>query len=170
MGLNAERREIGGHIYEVHQLGAIKARALFVRLTKALGPVLSSLLESTTMSTRKAAALQSFAMAPVIEELALRITEEDFCYLCDVLGECTFLVGDKGQLAKLERKLQDVHFAGRMLDSLKWLGFAIEVNFADFFSLAKSKWVAASAPLENNTSRSPMASTGSSGESSSPSA
>ena len=60
----------------------------------------------------------------------------------------------------------DEHFAGRTADLFKLLFFASKVNFADFFSAWES--VAREMSAKANASPPPQASSGSSGESSSP--
>ena len=123
MAFKTESKIIGGLEYKVSQLGAIKGRTAFLRLVKALGPVVGGLVDP------KGAPRQSLDLADMFGKLAL--TDADLTYFCDIFSEKTFVV--KGsQMPRLDNVFDD-HFAGRYLDMVQWLAFCVQVNFADFF-------------------------------------
>lgn len=115
-----EERVIGDDTLEVTQLGAIKGRAVFVRVLKVIGP-----------------ALTGKDMAGIFAGL----NEEDVTYLCDAFAPMTLVKG-KGQLDKIF----DVYFAGRFLEMFQWLAFCIELNFASFFKGGSALLGAAAVP------------------------
>lgn len=155
MAIQSDKRTIGEHTYRVTQLTALKGRALFTRLVRFLGPAAAGALGSR----RGLGALDKGAL---MSDLATRVTDEELGYFCDVLGECTEIIGASGKAERLDRELFDVHFAGRMLDMFKWLQFALEVNFADFLSVLRRIPDASSTAPAMPQSPSPPASTGTS--------
>lgn len=136
----AQTREIDGITYEVTPLGAIKGSQVFVRLLKVLGPVFTS---------------------KDVGSLFEHLTEEDMNYLREAFAPTTLVMG-KGQLDKIF----DIHFAGQMMSMLKWLFFAMEVNFSDFFAKGNINLSGALGQnLMASTSGSPPVATGPSGAS-----
>lgn len=116
MALKTQEREIDGVKYRVTQLGAVDGRAVLLRLLKAFGP--------------SAAAMLGDNIAEAVAKLNL--SEDDLSYFCQQFGQKTFVVlGDK--TPRLDNVF-DEHFAGRYRAMILWLGFAVEVNFADFLS------------------------------------
>jgi hypothetical protein len=166
MGLKQETRSIGKYKYRVTQLPALKARALFVRLTKALGPVLGTALEGIgPVTLRGMLGLNGATLGLLINEASTRLTEEDLTYFCDVLGESSELLGESGRGERLTESVQNIHFGGQLLQMFKWMGFALEVNFSDFLDGLKSLKAEKSTGRESSASPSPTDSTGTSGES-----
>ena len=102
----------------------------------------------------------------VFEKLAL--SEADLGYFCEKFGSCSFVHLEDGKLPRLDKVFDD-HFAGRTGAMVKWLVFAVEVNFADFLDGAKARLGKLSklgfAPT-SSPSMSPSTSIGQSGESS----
>lgn len=140
--LETREKVIGAHTYHVRQLGGAEARKLLVRLTKALGPVLGSLLEDMGgVSGNRATNLVRLqdldvkAVSKALNQLAAQLTETDLEYLVGVLGMATMAEDSEGKALQLTKERMELHFSGgRMGEMFKWLGFALEVQFADFFS------------------------------------
>ena len=152
LGRKKESREIDGLVYDVTQLGGIDARNVLLRLMKSLGPSLGALADSP--------------LSAVFEKLAL--SEADLGYFCEKFGSCSFVHLEDGKLPMLDKVFDD-HFAGRTGAMVKWLVFAVEVNFSDFLDGAKARLGKLSklgfAPT-SSPSMSPSTSIGQSGESS----
>jgi tail assembly chaperone len=105
----------------------------------------------------------SASLVPMVTDFCERLSDDELGYFCETLGSCTEIVGDASS-ATLTTQLQDVHFAGHLLDMFKWLAFALEVNYADFLSAIKATQVAKSpAAVVSAASQSPSLSTGTSG-------
>lgn len=147
--LQTESRTIGSTTYHVRQLGAGDARRLLVRLTKAVGPVLGAVLEEAAGSSnvpvpkdaKGLAALSGFAVSRkgisrALQELSVRLTESDLEFAVKLLGGTTEIETDAGKQVPLTLERQELHFAGRMGEMFRWLAFALEVNYRDFFPVA----------------------------------
>ena len=142
MAIKTEEKQIGACIYRVSQLGAIKGRAAFLRLVKALGPIAGGLVDA---KGKQAASLD---LGDLMARLTL--TEDDLTFFCDLFAEKTFIVKSDGKTPRLDHCFDD-HFAGRYLEMIQWLAFAVQVNFADFFGAAlnaASGQASPSAPTE----------------------
>jgi hypothetical protein len=136
MAVQTETRVIGGRNYRVTQLTALKARALFVRLVKMVGPMVAALLGSG--NARGFLEMEGKELGPMIVNFCERISDEELDFFCSVLGEQSQIVNERGEGAIMTRNIIDVEFAGRLMDLFKWLAFALEVNFTDFLSAAKA--------------------------------
>jgi hypothetical protein len=145
--LETEDREICGRRYYVTTLPAKKGRAVLVRLTKVLGPVFGQLVSGDAPATAKhkaasaeriAAQINGASIARALAELAGRLSEADLDWLCETLGESTEVQTYDGAGEERRQRLtageQQFHFAGKFLEMFSWLGFALEVNFRDFFT------------------------------------
>lgn len=158
MAVKTEDRVIGEHTYRVTQLTALKARALFARLVRFVGPA-----AATVVGAGRKVSLGE--LGSILGDLSERVTDDELGWFCDRLGECSYIVGDGGRTQQLERAIIDIHFAGALLDMFKWMAFALEVNFADFLSELKRTQAAASMAQGKPESKSPQVSTGTSGAS-----
>lgn len=155
MAVKTDTRQIGEHKYRVTQLPGLKARELFTRIVRLIGPAAAAAVGSGR-------GLSRFDLGELFGSLTSRITDDELGHFCTVLGECTELLGSNGAATKLDTTLQDVHFAGELLNMFKWLQFALEVNFADFLSVWRRTQAAESTAQTSAASRSPQASTGTS--------
>jgi hypothetical protein len=123
MGLETRDREIGRYRYFVTQLGAKKGREAFSRLVKVLGPVVAHVVDGATADGIRSA----------LVELASRMEQRDLDYFCETFGEFSTVELEDGKRPKLSLAYQEMHFAGQFGEMFKWLAFAAEVNFGDFF-------------------------------------
>lgn len=161
MARQTERTEIDGIGFEVTQLGMRKGRALFVRLAKALGPALAvaldgapSLAALAQASAAPGAALSSGGaaggLAPAVIKALEGLSDDDLAATMADLSEVTRYAPGGAASSKwpiLDAANQEELFAGRILLLVKFLGFAIRVQFADFFGeLAALGSAAAPAP------------------------
>lgn len=135
-----ESREtvIDGVRYRVSQLGARHALRLLTTLAKVLGPGLGKGLDSVLQAKgggKLAELLEAdtskLQLGPAVEALVDRLDEPTVEAVVNQLADATVLVlGDKApQLSAVF----DAHFAGKLGQMFKWLAFALEVQFGDFF-------------------------------------
>lgn len=106
-----------------------RARKLFLKLVKTLGPALGELTEGASEDRLSAA----------IQALSENLSEVELDAIFDLVfnSQTVFLVdGSRKQALKLD--ICELHFRGKFFDQLKVLAFAIEVNFSDFLDVFKS--------------------------------
>jgi len=123
--IQTESKTIGKHTYVVEQLGALKGRAVFVRLVRLLG---------SSVDTIKGDA------GAVLAKAAAGFSEEDMTAFCDVFAAKTYVTG--GEYATAQPQLSnifDIHFAGNYSEMVEWLIFAFKVNFGSFFTETAAK-------------------------------
>lgn len=113
---------IDGHHYRVTPLGARRGAKVARRLVKVLAPLASSSKASLDQ-------LDSDAISAVANALS----DEDLDFVLDACAEGTELSGTGEEWTGLARVF-DLHFAGRYQAMMTWLGFALKVNYPDFFS------------------------------------
>ncbi len=131
MARNAEKKSIDGITFEVTQLGFKKGRQLFVRLLKLVGPSLAHVADS-------AKSIKEIPLVPMIKAAVERLEDEDFDWIADVLGETTRFSENGTQWPFLNAANREDLFAGRLTLFGRWVWFALEVNYADFFAALKS--------------------------------
>jgi hypothetical protein len=124
---------IGSHTYHVRQLGSKEARSLLVRLTSVLGPVLGAAIpQGASMADIMKLQVQ---FGSGLAELANKLKEEDLEYACRVLGAATEVDLGGGKQVPLTLERQELHFCGgRLSEMFRWLQFALEVQYSDFFT------------------------------------
>jgi hypothetical protein len=128
--METKTKTIGGHTYQVTQLGALKARRLQVVLLRALGPAMAALVKSDGTED---------GLAKGLAALAQSAREDDLDTLCDVFAGVTKVLiqtqtaNGPGTLPMDLAPIFDQHFAGRTLAMDQWLAFSIQVSFSDFF-------------------------------------
>jgi hypothetical protein len=127
--IQSQERTIGGTTYKVTQLGASTGLQLLVRLTKVLGPSIGELTKTGGANILDA---KGDAVAGAIAKLAEHLTYEDLAHTCDVLGEFTEILNG-AKAMKLTREARELHFAGNYGELMRWIVFALEVNFGSFF-------------------------------------
>ncbi len=129
MGKKTEERKLGDHVYVVSQFGALQGRAVLFRLTKMLGPALAGILKDGLSEAGFGAALSGWAASANVE---------DFTWLCDQFAEVSQVKQPTSSGLPIVLplgKVFDDHFVGHYSEMLKWLAFAIMVNFADFLDV-----------------------------------
>lgn len=147
MGLRTDDRVIGDCTYRVTQLGAIQGQKVMVRLANVLGR----------------AGAKGGDLAAKLAGIASSLSEEDMTFLCNAMAERTLIQGSEYKgLTKLQ-DVFDMHFAGRYLEMLRWLAFALEVNFGSFFRGLGARAEEALAGLDSSKSDSLSTLTGSTG-------
>lgn len=122
-----EQRTIDGIAFEVTPLGYKKARQVFVRLTKTIGPALAMGAEGADVD-----------MAAVLGVLTDRVSDADLEYFGEVFGSTTKYSTDGERWPFLRAADQETLFAGQLMLFFRWLAFCLEVNFSDFLDFLKS--------------------------------
>ena len=126
---------IDGFEYEVTQLGAIEGKRLLVTLSKIVLPALGAGIKDapddlTKLSLSKLKLDLGSALSALVSSADVAAVDG----IVNKLAETTEVYGpgfgDAG--APLMRNFDD-HFAGRYESMVKWLGFALRVNYGGFF-------------------------------------
>ncbi len=123
MGLEerAQEREIDGRTYRVLPIPFGKGRALLVRVLQLLRPLLAS-------------SGGGEALASLIGEL----NDADLKLFAEAFGNASFVADGQGNWMPLVPQNQELHFAGRYGEFLRWLTFCLEVNYGSFFAGLKN--------------------------------
>lgn len=133
MARDVLEHEIGGLTYKVTLLGSKRGLAMSVRIVKILGPTLSSFVDG--VSGGKGDGIESLALggSDALREICARLQPDELASIAEELAKLTTVVIDD----KREPRLIDIyddHFAGHYDALMKWLAFALEVNFRSFFA------------------------------------
>ena len=127
--LKQEARTIGNTTYRVRLLATSEGRPILVRLTKLLGPSFGTLLAGMKGTSLLDAGNDAVAWA--VKDLSERVTDDDLAVLCEVFGSASEVqIGDK--VLPLSKEFQELHFAGKYGEMMRWIGFCVELNYADF--------------------------------------
>lgn len=129
-------RTIDGVTFSVTQLGFREGRRAFMRLSKSIGPGMTAMLAGAASIKD----VQAQGLAAGVGRLIQDVSDEDLEYFAEVFGKVTrYHTGDSSKRPVLKDTDRESLFAGRLMLFFKWLAFAAEVNFADFFAaLAES--------------------------------
>lgn len=151
MPIETVKTTIESDSYQITKLGAIQGRGVLLRLVKALGPSFAEAAKGAELPTLIASAIEG-------------IKESDFEFICDLLAQHTRIV--RGEKAPLLSDQFDAHFSGRYGAMIAWLIEALRVNFENFFEEVQTLLPKKQAAPERggSASKSPMESTGQSGE------
>ena len=101
--------------FEVFALGAWEGQALLVRLAALLGPGIAVAMQGD---------------AAFIAQLCINLPPKDIKEISSKLAENTMINMGSG-VSKLESSF-DLVFSGRYELMMKWLAFALEVNYGSF--------------------------------------
>lgn len=149
---DGETLDIDGHTYTVFKLDPLVASDLLVDLGGILGPTIASLGLDAVAKDTKAALSAALAgtgdsdnplldkVGPGLERAVLaffqRYSKAQQRELINTLMRVTH-IGTGEKSAPLERVFS-AHFRGRIGPMYQWLGFALQVQYKDFFSSLKS--------------------------------
>lgn len=148
MALEKQTRQIGEFSYEVTQFGAKVGNRVLLKVVKSLAPLF--------MAAAAAGNIKDIDVEGVASAIA-GISEDEFEWLVEQFASATEV--QIGEQTPTLKKVYDLHFAGKYLDELAWLAFAIEVNYGPFFQDMKRKagarFAKDGAPKEPSPSTSP---------------
>lgn len=153
MALEKQSRQIGEFSYEVTQFGAKLGNRVLLKVVKSVAPLF--------MAAAAAGNLKDIDVNGIASAIA-GVSEDDFEWLVEQFAGATDV--QIGEQTPSLKKVLDVHFAGKYLEELEWLAFAIEVNYGPFFQDMKRKAAARlgkdGLPRVPSPSTSPLTSTG----------
>lgn len=137
MAIETRERHIDGLRYTVTHMPTRKGLALLVRLTKILGPGLGAFLGGAGRAARLPGesgteVALALGTSDAVHDLCERLDAGELQFAIDELARCTTV-----QVERDEPVLADIfddHFAGRYDVLLRWLRFALEVNYARTFT------------------------------------
>lgn len=151
---------IDKHNYTVRMLPARRATRMLAKLSGMLGPALGTLAEGGKLSDLADAKVDGKLFSRAAMALFAHVDEDAVDAILMELADVTTV--EPGGVLK---PIYDLHFMGRQGALMKWAGFALRVQYADFFAVAS----AALADLDARTaekaeaSPSPLTSSGTSG-------
>ncbi len=144
---DAKSRTIDGHTYKVMMLDPLVASDVLIDIGKVLAPALGAIGgfalgdkdavaklldgEDGAEGEKESESRLSPAFERAVIGLVDRLDKAKLREIVDLLAKVSFLVGSEGE-AQL-RTVFPVHFRGRLKTMYRWLAFALEVQFADFF-------------------------------------
>lgn len=136
--ITTDKKEIDGYTYEVTQLGNKKGRRLMVRLFKLVGPAAAEFLAALGgkdgKDMKSIGDLSTESLANAVADFADRITEDELDHIVETLAAKTRVnQAGGGAMADLSSDVQDQLWAGSNTTMFKWLAFALEHNYRDFF-------------------------------------
>lgn len=177
MALRTDERTIGDFTYRVNQHGYREGRALLPIVLRALGPTLGTLLEGASIGKGGEFNLETnLDLSAALTEFSASLSEQDLEQISSKMSErCWILNAAKHGMGPDENgnvhlpSVEEDHWPPRYGDWMKWLAFALEVNFASFLGGAGSVSGALSAAVAKggaSPSQSQSTSTGDSGASS----
>lgn len=132
MTISKNTKKIDGVHLRVDMLELEEAEECFVRAVKALGPALGELAKAAIAAKTSSVLDVDVAVAGgAFAQLAANLTKEDLTYFRKVFADVTYHEAAPGKWIKF---VPEVVLKGKFGVLLKWLRFALEVNFADFLS------------------------------------
>lgn len=135
MALKTDKRTIGEFTYRVNQLPYREGRALLPIVLRTVGPTLGTLLEGMG-----AKGLESnLDISRALAEFSSTLSEQDLEVISDKMAERSWILnGAKHSLACDDQgnahlpAIEEEHWPSRYGDWMKWMAFALEVNFSSF--------------------------------------
>ena len=109
---------INGINFKVTQLGFADGMELLTTLERIVGPALSNVQKATSPTA-------------MIGDIVGRLSFGEISSITDKLAKTTRIEREPGRWPVLE---PEVDLAGNYDLTLRWLGFALEVNYGDFFA------------------------------------
>jgi len=128
--MKTDEREIDGILVKTVQLPAMRAFKLLARLAKAVGPALGVLTKFDPNTQLEAVAGEfAGAFASLDADEAERLVPEI------LIKTTVFIPDERGGSEKLLTKdrIDDI-FTGRLMTLFRVVGFALQVNFQDFYA------------------------------------
>lgn len=129
-----DEKRIGDHTFRVRMLDPETSEDLFLDLVKQAGPALAAFLSESEggINGLLEQSVGSPSVLAAVRELVDRLDKETYRRMCRVLSEVSQVrVGDDKwpMLPSVESEV----FRGRIMLRLKWLWFALGVQYAGFF-------------------------------------
>jgi hypothetical protein len=136
--MRSQEKLIDGARYQVTQLPYSRGMPLGLKLAKVVGPAIAEGLKNLEIpSDASVRDLENLKIEKILPHLSAavatlleRLDQETLSNLTDTLAEYTQIVSE-GKSISLKDDME-IRFAGNYGTYLKWLGFALKVNFAGF--------------------------------------
>lgn len=146
--LKRETRAIDGLDFTVVQHGARRSLRLDARIMRQLGPGLADMLTGARVSRDDLAAMVR-GLVPLFGNL----TDDDADALVSEILAFTSVVVDGCNLEMSKPAHFEQAFSGRRMTLWKAVGFALEVNYRDFFDAAMTAVASIRADIEAAAAR-----------------
>jgi hypothetical protein len=139
---DGETETIDGDTYKVLMLDPLVATDLLADIGEILGPSLAAIgsalggedqIKSVLENTETGMADFGPALERAVGEFFKRFSKAKQREVIGILSKVTSVVKPNGEEPGLD-KIFSSHFRGRLGALYKWLGFALKVQFKDFFS------------------------------------
>lgn len=137
---------IDGIRYTVRMLPARKGYKLALRMAKAAGPAIAMFVDKAVSGGADAVLNESISEGTFSTAVATLVDRLDESTVDDVIQQMSECTEADGQLL---HRIFDLHFMGAYDRMVKWLAFALKVNFGNFTAAlgdALSQGQAAAAP------------------------
>lgn len=175
MAVRTEERTIGEFTYRVRQHEYREGRALLPVVLRAIGPTLGTLLEGLQGGAGGKGLDANLDLSAAFSEFSSSLNEDDLARITDKLAQRSWIIGPAVKAHKMAcdangdahlPTVEEEHWPSRYGDWVKWLMFALEVNFSSFLGDKGSVSGALSSIVkEASASQFQSTSTGDSGES-----
>ncbi len=131
---HSQTTTIDGTAYEVHYLSPDEAVDLGVDLAKMAGGAIAAAAAGLEAEedTPEAKARAEAALMKVIEALVMSADKATYRRIIETMMKVTFAAGQP--MVANGQPLWKAHFAGKLGRLAKVVGFAVRVNYSDFFS------------------------------------
>ena len=130
MQTDSKKKVIDGKTYDVYMLSATTGLTTFLRLVRICGPAIGIAIKGVGLKDLKSIGdieLDSIDFEAIARQIFQSEEEETILDITAKLAEKTFVEGQPLQ------PMYEVHFQGKIGKLFRWLTFALEVNFSDFF-------------------------------------
>lgn len=130
MQSHSKKKVIGGHSYDVFMLSATAGLDTFLDLARIAGPALGIIVKGVGLKDIKSIGdieLDNIDFEAAARQIFQSEEKETITTIVAKLAEKTQVDG------KPLANIYDVHFQGKIGELFRWLAFAMEVNFGDFF-------------------------------------
>lgn len=129
---HSETKHIDGHEYEVFMLSPMTSIKLLTRMAKMLGPGIGPIVDAVS----KGGGFEQVMDQDLGDAFFSQAAEALFTRLDeDLIENVIYTMADNTMVGgKKLRPIFDVHFKGQLGTITKWLGFALKVQYQNFWS------------------------------------
>lgn len=157
---------IDGVTYEVSLLPAPIGRKLLMDLKRIIGPAIAELLSNTSSTVESLGDMDVTNVSGAIARISQDVSSDFYSEVYSILASKTKFSRDG--IESVDLRVAPDHFMGRYLSEMKWIAFALEVNYSDFLSAVQpiASHAVGAVRKARSVSTSPNGSIGMPGESS----
>jgi hypothetical protein len=150
--IEVQEREIDGKIFRFNPLMADKARRMLVGLVNRFGGSFAAGIEGMSDADFQEGDLEkdialllgkfTKSLGGIVRQISGNLDPEYYENITDTFGERSEMkIVDENQKTswvKLSKDVRKMEFATSLLTEFKWVTFCLEVQYADFFGLART--------------------------------